>query len=72
MSHFLPCAVLSPNQKGEARRQGGKRSGADKCACRKLSGAFLLASRLGARVDCAKLWEEMVVGGGGMSPDRGF
>ncbi|KZV65275.1 ABC1-domain-containing protein [Peniophora sp. CONT] len=25
---------------------------------RKLSGAFLLASRLGARVDCRKLWEE--------------
>ena len=28
-------------------------------APRKLSGAFLLASRLGARVDCRKLWEEI-------------
>ena len=27
---------------------------------RKLSGAFLLASRLGAEVDCRELWEEMV------------
>ncbi|EIM84592.1 ABC1-domain-containing protein [Stereum hirsutum FP-91666 SS1] len=29
---------------------------------RKLSGAFLLASRLGARVDCKKLWDEVVEG----------
>ena len=27
---------------------------------RKLSGAFLLASRLGAEVDCRKLWESVV------------
>jgi len=27
---------------------------------RKLSGAFLLASRLGAQVDCRGLWEKMV------------
>lgn len=27
---------------------------------RKLSGAFLLASRLGAEVDCRKLWENVV------------
>jgi aarF domain-containing kinase len=27
---------------------------------RKLSGAFLLASRLGARVDCRELWKRMV------------
>lgn len=27
-------------------------------ALRKLSGAFLLASRLGARVDCHRIWEE--------------
>ena len=27
---------------------------------RKLSGAFLLASRLGAEVDCRELWEKMV------------
>lgn len=29
---------------------------------RKLSGAFLLAGRLGARVDCRKVWEEVVEG----------
>ena len=27
---------------------------------RKLSGAFLLASRLGAEVDCRRLWEDVV------------
>lgn len=27
---------------------------------RKLSGAFLLASRLAAEVDCSKLWEKVV------------
>ena len=27
---------------------------------RKLSGAFLLASRLGAEVDCRELWEKVV------------
>ena len=27
---------------------------------RKLSGAFLLAARLGAEVECGKLWEGMV------------
>ena len=27
---------------------------------RKLSGAFLLASRLGAKVDCRELWERMI------------
>ena len=29
---------------------------------RKLSGAFLLAARLGARVDCRRLWEGVVGG----------
>jgi aarF domain-containing kinase len=29
---------------------------------RKLSGAFLMCARLGARVDCGKLWEEHVAG----------
>ena len=29
---------------------------------RKLSGAFLLAARLGARVDCRRLWEGVVDG----------
>jgi aarF domain-containing kinase len=29
---------------------------------RKLSGAFLLAGRLGARVDCRKVWEDVVAG----------
>ena len=27
---------------------------------RKLSGAFLMCARLGANVDCQKLWEEIV------------
>ena len=31
-------------------------------ACRKLSGAFLLAARLNAEVDCRKLWDEAVAG----------
>jgi aarF domain-containing kinase len=29
---------------------------------RKLSGAFLMCARLGARVDCKKLWEEHAAG----------
>jgi aarF domain-containing kinase len=29
---------------------------------RKLSGAFLMCARLGAKVDCGKLWEEYVAG----------
>lgn len=29
---------------------------------RKLSGAFLMCARLGARVDCKKLWEEWAAG----------
>jgi aarF domain-containing kinase len=29
---------------------------------RKLSGAFLMCARLGAKVDCGKLWEDYVAG----------
>lgn len=37
---------------------------------RKLSGAFLLATRLGARVQCEKVWED-VVGGYVFGPEGG-
>jgi aarF domain-containing kinase len=29
---------------------------------RKLSGAFLLAGRLGAKVDCRRVWEDITAG----------
>jgi aarF domain-containing kinase len=30
--------------------------------CSKLSGAFLLAAKLNAKVDCKKIWEEVTEG----------